>query len=243
MTEIKKKNIFICIFTVLFFISNICLASSARVVAPNDLEYAATVGGGNASTKDAAYYKNQFENEFRAAYYSSNAETQKNFDNVVNDIRDAISSNKLESDMENIILTTTQKNVSDGNLRVGVSTKIKNILTNIGYYDYAKQIKAKMDGSNTSIGNGFDYNNVPSNGNTPTNFKTVIDRVWGTASLILKIAAIGGVIFAGIRYMYSSADAKADLKKSLVPLIIGIVIVFAASTLVDFIVSIFNSAV
>lgn len=95
--------------------------------------------------------------------------------------------------------------------------------------------------ADSTVGNEFDYGNIQS-GKVPDNVKTTLDKIWGSASLILKIAAVGGVIFAGISYMYASADQKADLKKSLVPLVIGIIIVFGATTLIDFIVGIFITA-
>jgi type IV secretory pathway VirB2 component (pilin) len=96
--------------------------------------------------------------------------------------------------------------------------------------------------ADSTVGNGFDYGNVPSSEKVPDNVKTTLDKIWGSVSLILKIAAVGGVIFAGVRYMFAYADQKADLKKSLAPLVIGIIIVFGATTLVDFIVGVFTKA-
>ena len=51
-------------------------------------------------------------------------------------------------------------------------------------------------------------------------------------SMIRTIAVIGGVViitFLGIKFMMGSAEEKAEYKKSFMPLIIGIVVVMAAS--------------
>lgn len=74
------------------------------------------------------------------------------------------------------------------------------------------------------------------------NLNTVVGRVWGTVSLILQVAAIAAIVFAGVRYMFSSADAKADIKKSMGILAVGAVLVFGATTIVNFILSITNQA-
>lgn len=51
-------------------------------------------------------------------------------------------------------------------------------------------------------------------------------------SLIRTIAVIGGVViivFLGVKFMMGSVEEKAEYKKSFMPLIIGIVVVMAAS--------------
>ena len=64
-----------------------------------------------------------------------------------------------------------------------------------------------------------------------------VNNVWGTVLLILQIAAVAAIVFAGVRYMFASADQKADIKKSLIILVVGAVLVFGASTIVSFIVT------
>ena len=60
-------------------------------------------------------------------------------------------------------------------------------------------------------------------------------KIWGTVTTIVQILAFAAVVFAGLRYMFASADQKADIKKSMGMLAIGAVLVFAASTVVKFI--------
>lgn len=67
-------------------------------------------------------------------------------------------------------------------------------------------------------------------------------NVWKTIALILQIAAIAAIVFAGVRYMFASADTKADIKKQMVILVVGAVLVFGASTVVQFIMGITNEA-
>ena len=67
-------------------------------------------------------------------------------------------------------------------------------------------------------------------------------NIWSTIALILQIAAIAAIVFAGVRYMFASADTKADIKKQMVILVVGAVLVFGASTVVQFIRGITNEA-
>lgn len=56
--------------------------------------------------------------------------------------------------------------------------------------------------------------------------------------LIRNIAVVVGVIMLmviGVKFMLGSAEEKAEYKKSLMPLVIGIVIVMMATTLVSFV--------
>ena len=59
--------------------------------------------------------------------------------------------------------------------------------------------------------------------------------VWSTVTTIVQILAIAAVVFAGVRYMFASADQKADIKKSMGILAIGAVLVFGATTVLKFI--------
>lgn len=61
-------------------------------------------------------------------------------------------------------------------------------------------------------------------------------QIWKTVTTIVQILAFAAVIFAGLRYMFASADQKADIKKGLGMLAIGAILVFAASTVVKFVV-------
>ena len=68
------------------------------------------------------------------------------------------------------------------------------------------------------------------------------NKVWGTVLTILQILAFAAVVIAGVRYMFASADQKADIKKGLVYLVIGAILVFATSAVVKVVVDAANEA-
>ena len=58
---------------------------------------------------------------------------------------------------------------------------------------------------------------------------------WATVVTIVQILAVAAVVFAGLRYMFASADQKADIKKSMGILAVGAILVFAATTILQFV--------
>lgn len=77
-----------------------------------------------------------------------------------------------------------------------------------------------------------DYSNIDMNGVSDT-----AGRVMG---LIRNVAVIAGVILIavlGIKYMLGSVEEKAEYKKSFVPLIVGAVVVMAATQIATMIFS------
>ena len=63
-------------------------------------------------------------------------------------------------------------------------------------------------------------------------------KVWGTVLLILQILSVAAIVIAGIRYMFASADGKADIKKQTIGLMVGAVLLFGASSVISLITSI-----
>lgn len=59
----------------------------------------------------------------------------------------------------------------------------------------------------------------------------------GTINTIVTYASIGGIVFIGLKYMFASAEGKASIKDRLTPMILGVILVFCASTVVDFIIN------
>ena len=64
-----------------------------------------------------------------------------------------------------------------------------------------------------------------------------VQNAWSVVLLILQVLAVAAFVFAGVRYMFASADQKADIKKSLGALALGAVLVFGASTVINFLVT------
>ena len=65
--------------------------------------------------------------------------------------------------------------------------------------------------------------------------KNTARGIWGTVVTIVQILAVAAVVFAGLRYMFASADQKADIKKSMGVLAIGAVLVFGATLVIKLI--------
>ena len=91
--------------------------------------------------------------------------------------------------------------------------------------------------------NSFDAKTMNVDANTNTNAVKSINKVWGVILTFLQVAAIAAVVFAGVRYMFASADSKADIKKQMVWLVIGAILVFGASTVIGFLTGTFKEMV
>ncbi len=73
---------------------------------------------------------------------------------------------------------------------------------------------------------------IPTQGSGVQTVDNMATQVWGTVVTIAQIAAFAAIIFAGVRYMFASADDKANIKKQLVIIAVGAILVFGASTVV-----------
>lgn len=81
-------------------------------------------------------------------------------------------------------------------------------------------------------------NGIDQNAGSVASVDSAVSRVWKTVTLILQILAVAAIVFAGVRYMFASANDKADIKKQTIGLVVGAILVFAASTIVNFIVNV-----
>lgn len=75
----------------------------------------------------------------------------------------------------------------------------------------------------------------PRGGQEITKITNVGGKIWQTITVVVQIAAIAAIVFAGVRYMFASADDKADIKKQTVILVVGAALVFAAVPIAKFI--------
>lgn len=66
-----------------------------------------------------------------------------------------------------------------------------------------------------------------------TTLNNAAENAWGTVVTIVQILAFAALVFAGVRYMFASADQKADIKKGMGYLALGAILVFAASTVIQ----------
>lgn len=64
---------------------------------------------------------------------------------------------------------------------------------------------------------------------------TKAGKIMGMIRNIAAIAAVIIIMILGLKYMLGSVEEKADYKKSYIPLIVGIVVVLAATQIATFI--------
>lgn len=71
-------------------------------------------------------------------------------------------------------------------------------------------------------------------------FTSLAGQIAGVVQIIGTIVSVGALMIIGIRYIISSAEEKAEYKQRLVPYVIGAVILFGASNLVNIIYTMFH---
>ena len=80
-----------------------------------------------------------------------------------------------------------------------------------------------------------DIDKVVGGGTGAQNITKTAQNIWKTISDIILILAAAAVVFAGLRYMFASADQKADIKKSMSILAIGALMVFGSTAIIKLI--------
>jgi len=70
-------------------------------------------------------------------------------------------------------------------------------------------------------------------GSPDSGITSTAQNIWATVVTIVQILAVAAVVFAGLRYMFASADQKADIKKSMGTLAIGAILVFGATLVIQ----------
>lgn len=66
----------------------------------------------------------------------------------------------------------------------------------------------------------------------------VVGKVYNTVMYIINLAAVGGIIYIGIKYMMAGADGKAEMKLKGIPIVMGIIMVYGTVNLINFILKI-----
>lgn len=76
-----------------------------------------------------------------------------------------------------------------------------------------------------------------------TEWKTIEGKIFGTICNVVRYASFGGLIFMGLKYMLASAEGKSQIKTNMGGVILGIVFVFLASNVVNFIIDMAESVI
>lgn len=72
-------------------------------------------------------------------------------------------------------------------------------------------------------------------GTDTSTFDNIGNRIIGLIQAIGTIVAVAILIVLGIKYMMGSAEEKAEYKKTLLPYLVGAILIFAASNLASII--------
>ena len=80
---------------------------------------------------------------------------------------------------------------------------------------------------------------TPSYGDS-TALQNKAGQIMGMIRNVAIIAAVIIIMVLGIKYMLGSVEEKADYKKSFIPLIVGIVLVVAATSIATFVIGIID---
>lgn len=67
--------------------------------------------------------------------------------------------------------------------------------------------------------------------------------IYSTVLYICNFLAIGGIIYIGVKYMLAGAEGKSQLKAKGVPVVLGIIMVYATITFLNFILAGFNDVI
>lgn len=71
---------------------------------------------------------------------------------------------------------------------------------------------------------------------TQTTWSGVAGKIIWVINTVVKYGSFAGILVMGLRYMFAAADTRANLKSSFGGFAIGILLVFAASQVVDYII-------
>ena len=83
-----------------------------------------------------------------------------------------------------------------------------------------------------------DTNNINPNG-----MKKIAGRVLGLLQIVSAILAVVLIAYLGFKMVLGSANEKADVQKQFIPLIIGVTIVFAATSIANLLLGIMLSLI
>ena len=88
---------------------------------------------------------------------------------------------------------------------------------------------ASKESSGTTIGGVT----ISPNSAGSDNVTNIGNKVIGILQVVATIIAVIIIIVLGIKYMMGSAEEKAEYKKTMIPYIVGAILIFASATIVN----------
>lgn len=83
--------------------------------------------------------------------------------------------------------------------------------------------------------------NADTSGINSQGMKSIAGRVLGLLQIVSAILAVILIAYLGFKMVLGSANEKADVQKQFIPLIIGVTIVFAATSIANLLLGIMGS--
>lgn len=104
------------------------------------------------------------------------------------------------------------------------------VVFSVSTFSYADSAKDVVTGINANM-TGIDS----------TGMKSIAGRVLGLLQIVSAILAVILIAYLGFKMVLGSANEKADVQKQFIPLIIGVTIVFAATSIANLLLGIMGS--
>ena len=104
------------------------------------------------------------------------------------------------------------------------------VVFSVSTFSYADSAKDVVTGINANM-TGIDSSGM----------KSIAGRVLGLLQIVSAILAVILIAYLGFRMVLGSANEKADVQKQFIPLIIGVTIVFAATSIANLLLGIMGS--
>ena len=104
------------------------------------------------------------------------------------------------------------------------------VVFSVSTFSYADSAKDVVTGINANM-TGIDSQGM----------KTIAGRVLGLLQIVSAILAVILVAYLGFKMVLGSANEKADVQKQFIPLIIGVTIVFAATSIANLLLGIMST--
>ena len=83
---------------------------------------------------------------------------------------------------------------------------------------------------------------ITANQTTDTGMQNVGSRIFGGIQVFGIVASVVILAILGVKYMMASPDGKAEYKSSMIPYIVGAILIFGASTIANFVYNTVNIA-
>ena len=104
------------------------------------------------------------------------------------------------------------------------------VVFSVSTFSYADSAKDVVTGINANM-----------TGINSSGMKSIAGRVLGLLQIVSAILAVILIAYLGFKMALGSANEKADVQKQFIPLIIGVTIVFAATSIANLLLGIMGS--